>query len=412
MFKPLRALLSESTKYSYFHVAFATTAKLSLAAVQLDRLVSRHTLTDISTSLEEASAHLDVVISITEQSRSQIEHSDQALLSMYKAIVKFRQSCNHFFGFMERKTKKLRDQIPVRHRSPSHERSLNIAIQESRANIPYMITVLQNCKEILPTILQIIKKKSWKGKQNQGLSPNDVMMAYVDTMVLMARLKFQVEDEETWFTAFEDLSTGQQACEELGYSSGYRWLSGAFYMFGAALANARFYADAIYPLRKSCTMLEKSLPYVTTEAGRLQLAKRYEILGSCCKKDSRFEESITAHRSALKKIPKSSIVAFVKKADQLGLYSLIEQNPLIPKLIDRYLRAALFDGNPKMLTFASDVMQLHDLTQEQKCIIFECELRTLSLYSFQVDCRIHQATIIEKLMQYYTPSLYPLRRAR
>lgn len=102
----------------------------------------------------------------------------------------------------------------------------------------------------------------------------------------------------------------------------------------------------------------------------------------------------------------------MQEADKLAIHSLIERNPLIPKLIDRYLRAALFDGVSAELTFGSDIMNLSTLVAEQRCIIYECELRTLYTCSFQMDCSNYQSELIEKLMKYYTPSLFPIRRAR
>lgn len=115
------------------------------------------------------------------------------------------------------------------------------------------------------------------------------MRNYIDIMVLLARMRFQLEDEDSYYASYEDLATAEQACEEFGYSAGYRWVSGAFYILGAAMANASMYASAIYPLRKACTLLEKSSSYAASETGRLHLSKRYEILGTCCRKDNRFE---------------------------------------------------------------------------------------------------------------------------
>lgn len=115
------------------------------------------------------------------------------------------------------------------------------------------------------------------------------MRNYIDIMVLLARMRFQLDDEDSYYASYEDLATAEQACEEFGYSAGYRWVSGAFYILGAAMANASMYSSAIYPLRKACTLLEKSSSYASSETGRLHLAKRYEILGTCCRKDNRFE---------------------------------------------------------------------------------------------------------------------------
>lgn len=115
------------------------------------------------------------------------------------------------------------------------------------------------------------------------------MLAIVDITVLLARIQFRVDDEDTYHAAYECLSTGEQLCSDYGYAGGYRWLSGAYYTLGAAMVNAKMYSTAIYPLRKACALLEKDSSRIATDAGKLQLCRRYEILGACCERDNRFE---------------------------------------------------------------------------------------------------------------------------
>lgn len=123
------------------------------------------------------------------------------------------------------------------------------------------------------------------------MSPNEVLLTFVDIMVLMSRLLFDVDDEDSYSQAYEYLSTGEQLCAEFGYTGGYRWLSGAFYMIGVALFNAGQYEAANYPLRKACALLEKDSDRAATDAGKLQLCRRYEILGTSCNRSKHFEAS-------------------------------------------------------------------------------------------------------------------------
>ncbi|KAI7881930.1 hypothetical protein K492DRAFT_215978 [Lichtheimia hyalospora FSU 10163] len=415
MMRPIRSLLSNADSCKYYHGAYGATAKLALASTQLEKMTTSHSQIDMNMTLEEVDSCLQLVSAASEQDKTLDEYGEQAMCCMYKALDKFRQSCTRYFNHIEERSKKIQQYVTSRDdhaTSPSVRQSLTTNMLDMREPIAGILSCLSSCKDVLLLILRVLKKKSWRGKTKQSPSPGDVMRNYIDIMVLLARMRFQLEDEDSYYASYEDLATAEQACEEFGYSAGYRWVSGAFYILGAAMANASMYASAIYPLRKACTLLEKSSSYATSETGRLHLAKRYEILGTCCRKDNRFEDSIKAYRSSLKKLPDSSIRSFVQEADKLAIHSLIERNPLIPKLIDRYMRAALLDGVSAELTYASDIMNLSTLVAEQRCIIYECELRTLYTCSFQTDCSKYQTELIEKLMKYYTPSLFPIRRAR
>ncbi|KAJ8658660.1 hypothetical protein O0I10_005700 [Lichtheimia ornata] len=415
MMRPIRSLLSTTDQCKYYHGAYGATAKLALASTQLDKMTTSHSQIDMNMTLEEVDSCLQLVSAASEHNKTLDEYSEQAMCCMYKALDKFRQSCTRYFNHIEERSKKIQQYVTSRNSnaaSPSVRQSLTNNLTEMREPVTALLSSLSNCKDVLLLILQVLKKKSWRGKAKQSPAPGDVMRNYIDIMVLLARMRFQLDDEDSYYASYEDLATAEQACEEFGYPAGYRWVSGAFYILGAAMANASMYASAIYPLRKACTLLEKSSSYAASETGRLHLAKRYEILGTCCRKDNRFEDAIKAYRSSLKKLPDSSIQSFVQEADKLAIHSLIERNPLIPKLIDRYLRAALFDGVSTELTFASDIMNLSTLVPEQRCIIYECELRTLYTCSFQMDCSHYQTALIEKLMKYYTPFLFPIRRAR
>ena len=121
------------------------------------------------------------------------------------------------------------------------------------------------------------------------------MSALVEIMVLLSQMQFEIDDQDSYQNAYENLSTAEEFCSEIGFSSGYRWLSNAFYKIGASMYNNDMYADAIYPLRKACTLLEKDSTRAATDAGRLQLCKRYDVLGSCCQKDKQFEVTFWKH---------------------------------------------------------------------------------------------------------------------
>ncbi|KAG2223166.1 hypothetical protein INT45_011512, partial [Circinella minor] len=252
----------------------------------------------------------------------------------------------------------------------------------------------------------------WRGKPKQTASLNEVMSAFVETMVLVSRMRFDIDEEDTYDQVYEDLSTAENMCVFNGFSNGYRWISNAYYKVGVAMHNIEMYAQAVYPLRKACALLEKDDTRATTDSVKLQLCKRYEVLGTCCQKDKRFEDAMKAFKLSLKRLPSSSIENFVKEANSLAIYTLMEKQPIIPKLIERYLRATITGESDLEISFASEIMDLHQLDSAQKCVVYECELRAMYMLSASFDCSRHQSAIINTLLRHYTAETYPIRRAR
>ncbi|KAI8150319.1 peptidase family C50-domain-containing protein [Fennellomyces sp. T-0311] len=414
MIRPLRSLVSEPKDCSYYHAAYAATAKLSFGSVQLDKLVSGNTYTDVTTTLTEINRCLHAVFAASEDYKQSNDYTDQALNSLVKAIDMFRQSCGRYHEYVERRAKrKQTSNCSTPTSTPLSSRSSLKSDDDAwNACIPAIVSALQHASEVLPSVLQIMKKKSWRGKSKQLASPNEVMSALVEIMVLLSRMQFDIDDPDSYQNAYEHLSTAEEMCSEIGFSNGYRWLSTAFYRIGVSMYNDEMYSDAIYPLRKACALLEKDGARAMSDAGRLQLCKRYDVLGSCCQKDKRFEESTKAYKLALKRLPCSSIEAFVKEADSVAIYTLMTRHPLIPRLVERFLRATITDENDIELLFASNIMDLSQVEPSKKTIIYECELRAMYMLSTTMDCTRHQGTIIHTLLKHYTPELFPIRRAR
>ncbi|KAI9244467.1 hypothetical protein BDA99DRAFT_448436 [Phascolomyces articulosus] len=413
MIRPIRSLVSDSSDCTYYHAAYAATAKLSLGSVQLDKLVLANTYTDMTTTLTEINRCLSVVHSAEENYKQPNEFTEQALNSLLKSITMFRQSCARYYEFTERKLKKKQGSNTSTPTSTPNGRSLSKADEmEWYECIPSIISALQHTSEVLPSTMRIMKRKPWRGKPKQMASLNEVMSAFVETMVLVARMRFDIDDEDSYDNVYEDLSTAEDLCVFNGFSNGYRWISNAYYKVGVTMHNAEMFAAAVYPLRKACSLLEKDDSRASNDSGRLQLCKRYEVLGTCCQKDKRFEDAMKAFKLALKRLPLSSIESFVKEADSLAIYTLMKRQPLIPKLIERYLRATITDESDIEISFASEIMDLRLLESNQKSIIYECELRAMYMLSPSFDCTRHQSAILHTLLRHYTSEIYPIRRAR
>lgn len=231
-------------------------------------------------------------------------------------------------------------------------------------------------------------------------------------MVLLARINFNISNEETHHQAYEYLLTAEQLCAEVKFTEGYRWLSVSYYNLGATMIKTELFSSAVYPLRKSCALLEKDVERVNTDEGKLQICKRYEILGTCCQKNERYEEAIKAYRMALQRAPISSIEKFVSQASTTAVSTIIESDPLIPKLIDRFLRASIIDPHQSEIRFSSEFLDLSTLSAIQQCIIYECELRVWNALSLKMNLVKYQMLIVEKLLEFYNPENSPIRRTR
>lgn len=231
-------------------------------------------------------------------------------------------------------------------------------------------------------------------------------------MVLLARMNFNIADDNTHHQAYEYLSSAEQMCTQVNFPAGYRWLSGSYYNLGATMIKTELFSSAMYPLRKSCSLLEKDTERINTNEGRLQLCKRYEILGTCCQKNERYEDAIKAYRFALKRVPHYVVEKFTSRADNTAVSTIIETDPLVPKLIDRFLRSSIIDPAQSEIRFASQVMELFTLTPIQQGIIYECELKVWNFLALKMNVTKFQLSIIHKLLEIYNGHDYPIRRAR
>ncbi|ORX55551.1 hypothetical protein DM01DRAFT_253400 [Hesseltinella vesiculosa] len=249
------------------------------------------------------------------------------------------------------------------------------------------------------------------------VSPKDILLTYVDTMILLSKTAFDVKREVSHYQAFDYLAPAEQICTDNGFASGYRWISSAYYTLGAAMVTAGNLSSAVYPLRKACTLLEKDEQRSQSDAGRLQLTKRYEVLGTCCQKIVSYanfffflQGALSNFRLALARVPQSNILAFIDKADSLTVARLAVQQPLIPKLMDRFLRTSV--GDHEQGTYASGYLKMAGLTPIQKAVVYECELKIFLLLSHRMNLSKEINNLIAAILNEYSQDRYPIRRAR
>jgi tetratricopeptide (TPR) repeat protein len=227
-------------------------------------------------------------------------------------------------------------------------------------------------------------------------------------------MTFRTADLETHERAFQYLKDGAIFCEKYDFTEGKRWLSSAYYSFGASLATEGDYGKAIVPLEKSCSILEQDQLRAKTQSEQwsMQLCKRYELLGASHLKISNEKRAISALQCALVHLPKSSIKEFVRHCDTVSLTIIIDKLPLLPKLMERYLRAAIIDRPHDEITLASETMDIGHLNTSQQAIIKECELQIMNVMSLRTNVSTLQMRLIDDLLLSYEASQYPIRRAR
>lgn len=227
-------------------------------------------------------------------------------------------------------------------------------------------------------------------------------------------MAFRTTDPETHERAFQYLQDGAVFCEKNDFTEGERWLSSAYYSFGANLATEGDYGKAIIPLEKSCIILEQDQLRAKTQSEQwsMQLCKRYELLGASQLKLFNQKKAILALQRALIHIPKSSIKEFVRHCDTVSLTIFIDKFPLLPKLIERYMRATIIDRPHDEIALASETMDIGHLSTSQRAIIKECELQILNVMSLRNNVSTLQMRLIDDLLLAYEATQYPIRRAR
>jgi hypothetical protein len=136
-----------------------------------------------------------------------------------------------------------------------------------------------------------------------------MLLTYVHIMIVLAKTHFDTTNDDAHYHAFEYLDAAERLCSDYGFFVGYRGISAAYYTFGTAFVKLNLASKAIYPLRKSCTVLELVSEQVSVDADKLQLVKRYEVLGTCFTKDG--DSKVNQREKEKKKVKVSTMVFWV-----------------------------------------------------------------------------------------------------
>ncbi|KAI9309057.1 hypothetical protein BJ944DRAFT_254223 [Cunninghamella echinulata] len=400
MIELLDTILKSNNKLPYYLQTYYIHAKLSLCSLQMDNMVINDSYIDISNNLTDIVKNIQLLSQIIQTNNiANDSYQEQALIKLYKSLQNFQYSSNRLCELVQ----------TMKENSESSSESQLILNYHNYIPSP-LSNALLHCGELIPLNLRLSKKKGWINRNTKATNYKEMIQTFVDIMILVAKLQFDVKNENTYHQVYDYLSNAEQFCSDNGFPSGFRWISASYYTFGAAMVTSNIIAQAVYPLRKACTLLEKDTDRCNSDTGKLQLARRYEVLGTCCQREGDFEGAIKAFRMALKRIPYSTIISFTSGSDKMAVSTLIEQKPLVPKLIDRFLRCSISDHEQK--SFATEHMDLSGLTATQKCVLYECEVQVLLTLSSRLNLVKQQNWLIHTLLQHYSEIQFPIRRAR
>ncbi|CAO3592950.1 unnamed protein product [Absidia cylindrospora] len=409
MIQLLDTTLNSTTKPDYYHIAYATHAKLSLCAVQMDQMTHHGSYTDMKSLFAGIDSSVQCLTNVIQRNDiSNSSYIEQSLMKLCKSLHSFRHSSNRSWEAIHQ-LKSNNASSPSLSQSPELQTPPPLSNWDQ--HIIAMSSTLQQCSTIIPLNLVLAKKMGWFNRETKSMvSPTEMMLTFVDIMILLAKIQYNVKDENTYYQAYDFLATAEQLCSDYGFSAGYRWISATYYTLGAEMVTLDSLASAVYPLRKACSLLEKDSGRLNSDAGKLQIAKRYEVYGTCCQKNGDFESAVNAYRMALRRLPSSTIDVFATGAERMTISRLIEQQPFVPKLIDRYLRSSFNDHEQK--SFSTEFMDLSAITPIQKCVLYECELKVLLILSSRLNLTKQQNWLINSLLHHYSATQYPIRRTR
>ncbi|KAI8581925.1 hypothetical protein K450DRAFT_229931 [Umbelopsis ramanniana AG] len=417
MMRPLRIVLQDPQNCQSYHLMYAASAKMSLASIQLDKMISSNAYADINTTLTEISSCIEFSVTSLRNNVEMSKYTEQAMRNLCKSVDNFRNSCNAMHGFLSKKMEESITRREIEHdpyQTPPQRKHMHPdEFGEWKNNTANIFDCLIKCTELVPICIRMLSSKN-TDLSLPGANTDTISLAHIDVVLLLARMVFRFDDPETHERAFQFLRKAEIFCSSNGFTEGIRWVSSTYYSFGANLATEGEYGKAIVPLEKSCAILEQDQIRAKThsEQWSMQLCKRYELLGASHLKIFNQRKAIAALQNALRHLPKATINEFVRHCASVSLTLIVEKHPVIPKLIERYLRAAVIDAPDDEVALATEIMDLQHLSRGQQAILKECELQVMNIMSLRTNVAMFQLKLIDQLLDAYEPTLYPIRRSR
>ncbi|KAG1470681.1 hypothetical protein G6F56_002539 [Rhizopus delemar] len=413
MIRPVRDMVGKPNVNSYYYSMYAATAKLSLCSVQMDKMAIDNCYIDVSTTFKETIQCMGLALQVAKEVQVGDNHSADALYHFYETADFFKQSAKRFYEFLREKaiqnvSETSNDPLRTPPRPGEIATPNNFGTWNTVA--PQLNETLQVTSDCISSGIELIETKF--EHYEKAFEMNTITTTFVEMMILSVRIKYQVEDERSYHQALEYLDKAEKFCSKTNFSKGNSWISSSYYSLGAAMIQLEMYSKATLPIRKSTILLSTHVESNPTDKNKLELCNRYEALGTCCFKVNEFREARESYRIALRQIPISKIKLFIDKGNSKAVSAISEEETLLPKLMDRFLRASIVDPNQASVTYACEHLQLSSFNDAEQCILFECELRVWSVLSLKANLSKFQLHIVNQLLEIYTPDIYPLRRIR
>ncbi|RHZ83649.1 hypothetical protein Glove_89g107 [Diversispora epigaea] len=338
----------------------------------------------------------------------------------------------------------------------SHQReesvaiSICISIKELIKKITYCLSIV--CKDYFKEYKDyyINNKDSVNVVVNTLLHPEKLPLISIDIYELLSRFTFSFfnnnNNSKNKFINYYDhiekeekeVKEEEEALKISQYTfciEGLRTISNLYYRKGVYYYNNNQIKEAIKPISESCKILNQYIQELqrvgddcnnnncSVEEIQLHLSKRFEILGICWNLVDEINHSRNAFESSLKNIPKSEFQKFGSLISSQTIFSVSQNAPTIPKLIDRYIKLLLLivdsNNSNKNTNNNKHISSLYEILLNCKCDnfitlagLFEYELRVIKSLEDKFDGLELEMILYDKLLEWYDYKNFPIRRAR
>ncbi|CAG8464478.1 7082_t:CDS:10 [Acaulospora colombiana] len=251
------------------------------------------------------------------------------------------------------------------------------------------------------------------------LRPDRISLVLIDTYELLSRFSSFGFHSENKFNHY--IEQAFRIAQRTSCIEGLRTISNAYYRIAVYYYNDNQIKVAVEPMRQSCEILCRCVHELlnvngssekSVEEFQSQLSKRFEVLGACWNLLGEFKNARDAFEKSLRCLPKSEFFRFAALASSQGVQWVSQQAPIIPKLIERYIKLSIIDCTGGEFTPVHEILMDFEFDSIVLAGLFEYELRVLRLFDDKIDSSNVEFLLYEKLLEWYDGVNYPIRRAR
>ncbi|KAG9302695.1 hypothetical protein G9A89_005169 [Geosiphon pyriformis] len=249
--------------------------------------------------------------------------------------------------------------------------------------------------------------------------PDRLFLVTLDMFDLFLRTTFNISDPHSYAICTSFIERALVIARTNCLEEPLRWISNSYYYIGGILYRENQNQDAVEPIRKSCNFLYNYLYYAKPEGKmlqeeeiKLQLGKRFEVLGACHTALGEIENARNAFEQSLRSFPISEYDKFSSLMKEESVLVASQHLPIIPRLIDRHVKSSYIDSPDAVFTPTHEIMMITRGEGIKVAGLVEYQIRVLKSHGNKVDTYKVQMTLCEKLLEWYSVEDFPLRRAR